>query len=79
MLSPQQKERVRKDLFHCSSNLASTRAHSEKKRPIYNNFQLLVEKPPQVSNTAVASVHCMHTVGPCQELLNKPWSTTDTE
>lgn len=34
---------------------------------------------PDVSNTAVASVHCMHTVGACQELLNKPWSTTDTE
>lgn len=33
---------------------------------------------PEVSNTA-ASVHCVHTVGPCQELLNKPWSTTDKE
>lgn len=34
---------------------------------------------PEVSNTSAASVHCVHTVGPCQELLNKPWSTTDTE
>lgn len=34
---------------------------------------------PEVSNTTAASVHCVHTVGPCQELLNKPWSTTDTE
>lgn len=34
---------------------------------------------PEVSNTTAASVHCVHTVGPRQELLNKPWSTTDTE
>lgn len=34
---------------------------------------------PDVFNTTVASVHCMHTLGPCQEHLNKPWSTTDTE
>lgn len=51
----------------------------KKKRSIYNIFQLLVEKPLQMFQTLLLLQFTVCTLGPRQELLNKPCSTTDTE